>query len=63
MEAPSSKVTTSAAAGAVVTLLLFLFGSKVPDLGADQAAGIVTVLAFILSYLKPENRPASSSKV
>jgi hypothetical protein len=54
---PTRKVGTGAAAGAFVTLAIWLAGMFGVDLPPEGAAGITTVLTFALSWLVPERKP------
>ena len=61
---PSTKVTTAAVAGAVVTFLLWVAKSAgwVDDIPEEAVAAATTVVAFVLSYFMPETNPAPSSR-
>jgi hypothetical protein len=61
---PSSKVTASGLAGAVVTWVVWalenFWGYTLP---AEVAAAAVTLATFVLGYVVTENRPAGEPKV
>lgn len=55
---PSSKVTASGVAGALITLALFAssaLGHEV-ELSTDLMAGVMTVLTFLVGYATWERR-------
>ena len=55
---PTSKVTAAGLAGAVTTLVVFALGRWVGvDIPPEAAAGLTTLISFVLAWAKIETRP------
>jgi hypothetical protein len=58
---PSTKVTAGGAAGAIVTLIIFLIGFADVAIPPEVASAAVVLLSWPLAYLVRETRPAPSA--
>jgi hypothetical protein len=56
---PTQKVTTAGAAGALVTIVVWLVGAFTSvEVPGEVAAALTTIVAFAAAYLVRETRPA-----
>ena len=54
IDLPNRKVTVAGAVGAGMTLLFTVLGRFGVEVSAEEAVGVATLVAFLLSYYVPE---------